>query len=84
VGKVTNYFKRLGVAEVLIEAAPLAVGEPILWMGETTGCVEQSVGEIRLDLNPVQNVKQGDVCSIKVEGSEIRRGDKLYKEEVRE
>ena len=81
--KVTNYFKRLGVAEVLIEAAPLAVGDEILWMGETTGCVEQIVGEIRLDLNPVQSVKQGDVCSIKVEGSEIRRGDKLYKEEIR-
>ncbi len=83
VGKVTNYFKRLGVAEVLIEASPLAVGDEILWMGETTGCVEQVVGEIRLDLNPVQSVKQGDVCSIKVEGSEIRRGDKLYKEEIR-
>ena len=83
VGKVTNYFKRLGVAEVLIEAAPLAGGDEILWMGETTGCVEQIVGEIRLDLNPVQSVKQGDVCSIKVEGSEIRRGDKLYKEEIR-
>ena len=83
VGKVTNYFKRLGVAEVLIEASPLAVGDEILWMGETTGCVEQIVGEIRLDLNPVESVKQGDVCSIKVEGSEIRRGDKLYKEEIR-
>ena len=83
VGKVTNYFKRLGVAEVLIEAAPLAVGDEILWMGETTGCVEQIVGEIRLDLNPVDAVKQGDVCSIKVEGAEIRRGDKLYKEEIR-
>ncbi len=83
VGKVTNYFKRLGVAEVLIEAAPLAVGEPILWMGETTGCIEQTVGEIRLDLQPVDSVKQGDVCSIKVEGGDIRRGDKLYKEEIR-
>lgn len=84
VGKVTNYFKRLGVAEVLIEASPLAVGDEILWMGETTGCAEQVVGEIRLDLNPVDSVKQGDVCSIKVEGAEIRRGDKLYKEEIRE
>ena len=83
VGKVTNYFKRLGVAEVLIEAAQLSVGEPILWMGETTGCIEQTVGEIRLDLQPVDSVKQGDVCSIKVEGGDIRRGDKLYKEEIR-
>ncbi|MBQ6584188.1 MAG: U32 family peptidase [Alistipes sp.] len=84
VGKVTNYFKRLGVAEVLIEASPLAVGDEILWMGETTGCIEQIVGEIRLDLNPVESVKQGDICSIKVEGGEIRRGDKLYMETVRE
>ena len=84
VGKVTNYFKRLGVAEVLIEASPLAVGDEILWMGETTGCLEQIVGEIRLDLNPVESVKQGDICSIKVEGREIRRGDKLYMETVRE
>lgn len=83
VGKVTNYFKRLGVAEVLIEAAQLSVGEPILWMGETTGCIEQTVGEIRLDLQRVDSVKQGDVCSIKVEGGDIRRGDKLYKEEIR-
>ena len=83
VGKVTNYFKRLGVAEVLIEASPLAIGDEILWMGETTGCIEQIVGEIRLDLNPVESVKQGDICSIKVEGGEIRRGDKLYKEEIR-
>ena len=60
------------------------MGDEILWMGETTGCVEQVVGEIRLDLNLVETVKQGDVCSIKVEGAEIRRGDKLYKEEIRE
>ena len=84
VGKVTNYFKRLGVAEVLIEASPLSVGDEILWMGETTGCVEQIVGEIRYNEQPAESVKQGDICSIKVEGGEIRRGDKLYKEEIRE
>ena len=84
VGKVTNYFKRLGVAEVLIEASPLAVGDELLWMGETTGCLEQIVGEIRLDERSVESVKQGDICSIKVEGGEIRRGDKLYMETVRE
>ena len=52
-------------------------------MGETTGVVEQIVGEIRLDEKSVESVKQGDICSIKVEGGEIRRGDKLYKEEIR-
>ena len=80
VGKVTNFFKRLSVAEVLVEASTLQVGDEVLWMGEKTGVVEQVVGEIRLDESSVQNVKQGDLCSIKVEGGECRRGDKLYKE----
>ncbi|MBQ5752701.1 MAG: U32 family peptidase [Alistipes sp.] len=83
VGKVTNYFKRLSVAEVLIEASTLQVGDEVLWMGEKTGVVEQIVREIRYDEQSVQGVKQGDLCSIKVEGGEIRRGDKLYKEVVR-
>ena len=80
VGKVTNFFKRLSVAEVLVEASTLQVGDEVLWMGEKTGVVEQVVGEIRLDEQSVDNVKQGDLCSIKVEGGECRRGDKLYKE----
>ena len=80
VGKVTNFFKRLSVAEVLVEASTLQVGDEVLWMGEKTGVVEQVVGEIRLDEQSVPNVKQGDLCSIKVEGGECRRGDKLYKE----
>lgn len=36
VGKVTNFYKRISVAEVLVEAAPLAVGEEIFFMGATT------------------------------------------------
>lgn len=85
VGKVTNFFKRLGVAEVLVEASTLAVGDEILWMGETTGVVEQIVGEIRLEDASVEGVKQGDICSIKLDnGAECRRGDKLYKEEIRD
>jgi putative protease len=83
VGKVTNYFKRLSVAEVLIEASTLQVGDEVLWMGEKTGVVEQIVREIRYDEQSVQGVKQGDLCSIKVEGGEIRRGDNLYKDVVR-
>ena len=79
VGKVTNFFRRLSVAEVLVEASTLQVGDEVLWMGEKTGVVEQVVGEIRLDEQSVQGVKQGDVCSIKTV-EPVRRGDKLYKE----
>jgi len=79
VGRVTNFFKKIGVAEVLIEAAELSVGDNLLWMGATTGVVEQALGEIRFEEKSVESVRQGDVCSIKVEQT-LHRGDKLYKE----
>lgn len=78
VGKVTNYFGRLGVAEVLIEAATLEVGEKGLFLGATTGALEMEIAEIRVDLNPVDIAQQGERCSL-VTTQMVRRGDKLYK-----
>lgn len=78
VGKVTNYFSKLGVAEILVEAAPLNTGEEIIIVGDTTGVVEQVVGEMRLDLVTVNIVEQGNRCSLPT-ASLVRRGDKLYK-----
>ena len=79
VGKITNYFKNIGVAEITVEASTLAEGDDILIMGETTGVVEQKAEGIVLDNKVVEGVKQGDVCSIKTV-EVVRRGDKLYKE----
>ena len=78
-GKITNYFKNIGVAEITVEASTLAEGDDILIMGETTGVVEQKAEGIVLDNKVVEGVKQGDVCSIKTV-EVVRRGDKLYKE----
>ena len=78
VGKVTNYFKKIDVAEIWVEAAPLSVGDETFIVGETTGVVEFPTEEIRVDEKPVQTAPQGVFCSVKVP-SPIRRGDKLYK-----
>lgn len=78
VGKVTNFFKRISVAEVLVEASPLHAGDHLLWMGETTGVAEQQGAEIFVDEKPVEVVSQGTYCSVKTVQL-IRRGDKLYK-----
>lgn len=78
VGKVTNFFKKISVAEVLVEAAPLNEGDELLWMGETTGVVEQRGDEIFVADKPATTVPQGTTCSIKTVQL-IRRGDKLYK-----
>ena len=79
VGKVTNFYKRLSVAEVAVEAAPLSVGEEIFFTGATTGVAEQILAELH-DQNglPAANVPQGTLCAIKTD-STIRRGDLLYK-----
>jgi putative protease len=77
VGKVTNYFAKLGVAEVLVEASELHKGESIVVLGPTTGVVESVVGEIRVDLLPAEVAQKGVLCSIPID--KVRRADKLYK-----
>lgn len=79
VGKVLNFFSKLNVAEIKFETSEeLKVGDEILFTGTTTGALQQNVGEIRLDLKPVESVTQGALFSIKTEQL-VRRGDKLYK-----
>jgi putative protease len=78
VGKVTNFFSKISVAEVLVEAAPLCEGDELLWMGETTGVVEMKAEGIVFEEQVVKEVTQGKYCSIKMP-QPLRRGDKLYK-----
>lgn len=78
VGKVTNFFKNISVAEVLIEASTLEVGEEVFFSGETTGILETKIEQLRVDLNIVQKAIQSQKCSIATT-STVRRGDKLYK-----
>ncbi|MFR9593587.1 MAG: peptidase U32 family protein [Rikenellaceae bacterium] len=78
VGKVTNFFSKISVAEILIEATPLNVGDEALFMGETTGVVEHAVESVFVDDKSVESVKQGVKCSVKT-AEMVRRGDKLYK-----
>lgn len=78
VGKVTNYFSKIGVAEILLEAQYVEVGDEILITGETTGAYEDKIDELRVELNPVQKVEKGTYFSIKTKET-IRRNDKVYK-----
>lgn len=78
VAKCTNYFKKIGVAEFLLEAQNLQVGNDILITGETTGAYEDTVTELRVDLKPVEKVEKGTFFSIKTKET-IRRNDKLFK-----
>ena len=78
VGKVTNVFKKIKVAEVLVEASPLELGQKILISGETTGAVEFKPDQIWVDERPAEVAVQGKKCSIKLP-QPVHRGDRLYK-----
>ena len=79
VGKITNFYKKISVAEVTVEASTLDKGDTVFFMGATTGVLEQKAEAIYLNEGPVESVRQGDVCSIRTERP-VHRGDKLYKE----
>ena len=75
---ITNYYSKLGVAEIRMDSDALSLGEEIMIIGPTTGVYEDTLSEIRVDLAPVQQTVKGEYCSIPVR-SLVRRGDKVYK-----
>jgi len=76
-GKITNYFSNISVAEILLESGELSVGDDVLIMGPSTGVIEHKVSEIRVDLKPVNKAVKGDLLSIPID-EKLRRSDKLY------
>lgn len=77
-GKITNYFTRLKVAEIKLENGDLNKGDHLLITGPTTGVVEHITGEIRVDLKETEKAIKGEFCSIKT-GEYLRRSDRVYK-----
>lgn len=88
-GKVTNWFAKLSVVEILVESAPLYVGDKILIIGPTTGVIETTVEEIRVDLKKTDRAEKGEFCSVPIKLSQsdklasselkLRRSDKVYR-----
>jgi putative protease len=78
IGKITNYFTRLNVAEIKLENGDLSKGDTILVTGPTTGVVEYVIEEIRVDLKPTEKSLKGELCSIKTPDY-LRRSDKVFK-----
>lgn len=79
VGKVTNFFSNLSVAEVLIETGELRTGDEVLIIGPSTGVMEHKIEEIRTNLESVEIAVKGEFCSLPLPaGVKLRRSDKIY------
>ncbi len=77
VGKISNYFARLGVAEITLETRSVKTGDALMVIGPTTGVMDFIVDEMRVDNRVVEVSEKGQKCSLKVEQT-VRRGDKVF------
>jgi U32 family peptidase len=78
IGKGIKYFNKINVGEFGVESHSLKNGDQILITGPTTGVINSTVEEMRIENVKVENVVKGDIFSIRVPEM-IRPNDKLYK-----
>ncbi len=81
-GKVSNWFDRIGVAEITVEATDLHLGDEIMVIGATSGVTQLIVEDMRLDMSPCELTPKGSRCSVRIPagpgGEHVRRGDKVF------
>ena len=82
-GKITNWFDRIGVAEISVEAVPVHRGDRLMVTGATTGVVEFDASDLRVNLEAAEVAEKGVRCSVAVDPSicpdgKLRRGDKVF------
>jgi U32 family peptidase len=77
IGRIMNYYKQAGVAEVKIESGRLKVGDRILIIGNTTGVIEQQLLSIKLKGKDAEKAVKGQLMTIKTD-SLARINDKVF------
>lgn len=77
IAKTNRYFSNLGVGEFKMESGELKPGDEVIITGPTTGALIFKVEELRLELDPVEKVRKGQVFSMPVP-SKVRPSDRLY------
>lgn len=79
IGKGRHFYPKSNIAEFLIEAYDLNVGDSVLVQGPTTGSQEMTVTEMMVDGKGLaQNATKADVITFKTD-FRVRPSDKLYK-----
>ena len=79
IGKGRHFYPKSNIAEFLIEAYDLTVGDKVLIQGPTTGSQEMVLESMRVDEKPdSEKASKSDVVTFKTD-FKVRPSDKLYK-----
>ncbi len=77
IGKVVNFYKKVGVAEIKL-TGDLNIGDEILIVGNSTGCIEEKINSIQINHKQVNYGKKGQNIGVKLKNT-VRENDKVYK-----
>ena len=75
-GQVTHYYPKIGVGEIQTHQA-VAVGDPFLIIGNTTGVLEGKIETLHNHEGPITAAESGETVSIPVR-QKVRAGDKFF------
>lgn len=76
VGKATNYFSKIKVAEFLIQSGSLKVGDEVLIIGNNTGVIKTKIKNLRTD-KEILSAQKGDLVAFPLD-EKIKKNDQLY------
>ena len=77
IARIRRYFPKLGVGEFRMESGVLRPGDEVIITGPTTGALTFRAEELRLERDPVPEVKKGQIFSMPVP-AKVRPSDRLY------
>lgn len=76
-GEISNYFQKIGVAEIFVRNEQLRVGDTILITGKTTPATLVWVEELQINHESVQEIKRGERVGVKL-AFRVRQKDQVY------
>ncbi len=77
IGKVVDYYKKIGVAEVLISNGSIKIGTTLLFQGPTTGSKREKIEFLEIDHNSIKKATKGQTVGVKI-NSLVRKNDEVY------
>ena len=78
IGKIMNYYKKNGVAEIKIFAGGLSIGNEIYIQGPTTGNFRIKINSMELDGKKSKSASKNKIVCIKADFP-VRKNDKVYR-----
>ena len=76
-GKVTKFFKKIGVAQIKILDHPLKIGDTIMVLGKKTPAPEAVIDQIQYNHKPRKKAARGEEVGVKLPFS-VKPNDKVF------